>query len=81
MLVHFYVVKLERSGQAPPPLAPDRVIIEGAWTMDFEPGESSRATLPFRIDKPGVYLVRLETSPSSTPAAVEDFAEMELLIK
>lgn len=81
VLVHFYVVRLDRAGQAPPALAPQRVPIESALTMDFPPGHSAGATLKFRVDQPGIYLVRVETRPGSDDSDHEDFAAMELAVK
>jgi len=81
VLVHFYVVRIDRRGEAPPPLEPARVVIEGAWTMDFPPGESSSARLPFRIDKPGVYLVRLEARPNVEESAMDAFVELDVDVK
>lgn len=80
-LVHFYVVRIDRPGEAPPPLEPAKVVIEGAWTMDFPPGESSSARLPFRIYEPGVYLMRLEARPNTNEAATDAFAELDLIVK
>ena len=80
VLVHYYVVKIERSGQAAPPLEPKRVIVESALTMDFPPGQSSESSVQFRIDEPGVYLMRIETGSGDQPEA-QDFAEIELLVK
>lgn len=80
-LVHFYVVKLERQGQAPPPLEPTRVTVESALTMDFSQGQASSATQPFRVDGPGIYLVRIEAGGDPEKAGPESFAEMELVVK
>ena len=81
VLVHFYVVHLERPAEAPPPLDPRKVEIESALTMDFPSGKTAGATLPFRIDRPGVYLVRIEASEASENAERRDFVEIELVVK
>jgi hypothetical protein len=81
VLVHFYVVRIGRPGEAPPPLEPKRVVLESALTMDFPPGESTGAALKFRVDEPGVYLVRIETRPNADETGHEDFAAMDLVIK
>lgn len=81
VLVHFYVVRIDRTGEAPPPLEPSKVVIEGAWTMDFPSGEASSARLPFRIDEPGIFLVRLEARPNADAAATDTFVELELIVK
>jgi len=80
-LVHFYVVKMERQGQAPPALAPSRVVIESAVTMDFPAGETARGTQEFRVDGPGIYLVRVEVGTDPDKPGVEDYAELELVAK
>lgn len=74
VLVHFYVVRLDKTGEAPPPLDPKRVVVESALTMDFPPGETARASMPFRVDGPGVYLIRIE-------AGSDDFVELEMVVK
>lgn len=81
VLVHFYVVRIDRAGEAPPPLEPSKVAIEGAWTMDFPPGETTSARLPFRIDEPGIFLVRLEARPNADDAATDTFVELDLIVK
>lgn len=80
-LVHFYVVKMDRQGQAPPPLEPSRVVLESAVTMDFPPGETSGGTQQFRVDGPGIYLVRVEIGADPDKPGSEDFAELELVAK
>lgn len=81
VLVHCYVVRLDRPGQAPPALEPKRVVIESALTMDFPAGDSAKATLPFRVDGPGLYLVRVEAAVSPDAPSAGDYAEMELVAK
>ena len=77
VLIHCYVVRLDRSGQASPALEPKRVVLESALTMDFPAGDSATATLPFRVDGPGVFLVRVEAGAG----APGDYAEVELMAK
>lgn len=81
VLVHFYAVRIDQLGQAPPPLDPQRVAIESALTMDFPPGDSAAATLPFQIDGPGVYLVRVEMRGNSEEPGNEDYAAIDLVVK
>jgi len=80
-LVHFYVVKMDRQGQAPPALDPSHVVIESAVTMDFPPGEKAGGTQQFRVDGPGIYLVRVEAGVDPDKPGVEDYAELELVVK
>lgn len=81
VLVHFYVVRIGRPGEAPPPLEPRRVVIESALTMDFPPGETAGAAVKFRVDAPGTYLVRIEARPNADEAGHEEFAAMDLVIQ
>jgi hypothetical protein len=81
VLVHFYVVKTDRQGQAPPALEPGHVVIECALTMDFPPNQTSAGTQQFRVDGPGVYLVRIEAGADPEKPGTADYAEMELVVK
>jgi hypothetical protein len=81
VLVHFVVVKLDRPGQAIPPLEPARVPIECALTMDFPKDKTASGSQPFRVDAPGVYLVRIEAGGDPDKPGQEDFAELEMVIK
>lgn len=80
VLVHFYVVRIDKPGQAPPPLEPRSVVIESALTMDFEAGKTSSAELQFRPDGPGIFLVRVETEARVGNADHEDFAALDLIV-
>ena len=77
VLVHFYIVKINRLGQAPPPLAPQAVLLETAQNMDFANGTSTEAKLDARPTDAGIYLVRLEAHGTGETSA----AEMELVVK
>ncbi|HEY2587066.1 MAG TPA: hypothetical protein VGI81_15070 [Tepidisphaeraceae bacterium] len=81
VLVHFYVVKLDRPGQAPPALDPAKVAIESALTMDFAQGRTSNAAQQFRLEEPGVYLVRIEAGGDPDKPGQADYAEIELSVK
>jgi len=76
-LVHFYLVQIERPGQAPPPLEPGIVQLESALTMDFDAKTSASAQMSFRPQKAGVYLVRIEVEGANAAT----FAEMDLVAK
>jgi hypothetical protein len=77
VLVHFYVVQIERPGQAPPALDPRVVQLESALTMDFENKTSASAEMSFRPPKPGTYLLRIEADGGSQ----QTFAELDLIAK
>jgi hypothetical protein len=60
-LVHFYVVKAERAGQAAIREAkPADIILENAMTVDFHPGEDARGEIDLVIEQPGIYMARVE---------------------
>jgi hypothetical protein len=81
VLVHFYVVRIDRAGQAPPPLEPRDVVIESAMTMDFEPKGAAGATLKFQAPQAGTYLVRIETQGGPEKKTHEHFAAIDLVVK
>ena len=81
VLVHFFVVKIDRVGEAPPPLDPGIVLMESALTMDFPAGNKATAKLRFRLNEPGIYLVRVEAGADPRKAVQPDFAELELIAK
>lgn len=81
VLVHFYVVKIDRAGQAPPPLEPKRVVTESALTMDFPAEHAASARMPFRVPGPGVYLVRIETQGTAAAKGHECYAALDLIVK
>jgi hypothetical protein len=81
VLVHFYAVRIGRAGEAPPPLEPAKVPIETALTMDFPPNAASDATLRFKVEQPGIYLVRVEVRPNSQELGHEEYAAMDLVVK
>jgi hypothetical protein len=81
VLVHFYVVKVAHQGQAPPALEPERVVLEGAVRMDFPKGEAASGSQPFRLDEPGIYLVRVEAGGDPDKPGTADVAELELVAK
>ena len=81
VLVHFYVVRINKAGQAPPPLEPQEVVIESAQTMDFTTGSTTSAELQFQPDRAGIYLVRIEAQGAAEGNGHEDFAAIDLVVK
>ena len=70
VLVHFYVVKEGRPGEAViREVKPDAVQIESALTMDFHGGDGTKAEVALLLQEPGFYMLRLEA-----------FAEGETLV-
>ena len=82
VLVHVYVAREEKLDQDDPPdLKPDRVALESAITMDFKAGDSAHASLTFRVDKPGIYLVRVEAQGVAESLPLEPFAALDMEVK
>lgn len=79
VLVHSYVVKQTKVGQKELPVVGEDVEMETAYRMDFKPGGKSGARCKIKIDKPGVYLVRVETR--DTQSDHEHFAAIDLVIE
>jgi hypothetical protein len=82
VLVHFFVVKEEKLGQASVPKLDKDVAAESALTMDFKPKDKATGELSFTIASPGIYLLRLETIGAASGAdGHEHFAALDLVIK
>ena len=82
VLVHFYAVKISKAGDPPPPKLAKDVLLETALTMDFKPKDKSHGELTLKPEKPGVYLLRLETIVD--PAGHQDhehFATLDLVAR
>jgi hypothetical protein len=81
VVVHFYVAKEQTAGQKPTPdLGIEaNVVLETAFEMDFKPGAKAGARNTFRIDKPGAYLVRVESR--QTQSDHEHFAAVDLVVE
>ena len=80
-LIHFYVVKIDKPGQAPPPLEPKDVLIETAQILDFSEGTQTSAMLQFLPAHPGIYLVRIETESGAEGKIHEHTAAIDLIVK
>jgi hypothetical protein len=80
--VHFFAVKEEKAGQQAVPKLDRGVAAESALTMDFKPKDSNEGELSFTIDKPGTYLVRVETLEAAQgPDGQEYFAAIDLVVR
>jgi len=78
VVVHFYIALEKKAGQHDLPDLNQDVFTETAFEMDFKPGGKAGQRSTFRIDKPGVYLVRVETR--NTQSDHEHFAAIDLVI-
>jgi hypothetical protein len=82
VLVHFYAVKIAKQGDPPPPKLDKDVLLETALTMDFKPKDKTEGELSLQVDKPGVYLLRLETIGAAVGAdGHEHFANLDLVAR
>ena len=79
VVLHFYVAPVEKVGQKELPKINDDVIVETGFEMDFKPGARSKARTTVKIDKPGVYMVRVESI--QTGSDHEHFAAIDLVVE
>jgi hypothetical protein len=80
--VHFFVVKEKELGQKTRPRLDKDVPAEDVQVVDFNPGEMATGDLHLPIDKPGPYLVRVETYGAAVGSeGHEHFAALELLVQ
>ncbi|GIW86545.1 MAG: hypothetical protein KatS3mg108_0869 [Isosphaeraceae bacterium] len=80
VVVHFYVARIEAEGQKSLPELNDAVVVlETALDMDFRPGGHAGGRTTFRVDAPGVYLVRVESR--QTQSDHEHFAAVDLVVE
>lgn len=78
VVVHFFVAPEQKTGQHELPDLNQEVFTETAFEMDFKPGGKAGQRMTIRIDKPGVYLVRVETR--NTQSDHEHFAAVDLVV-
>ncbi len=82
VIVHFFAVKVDKVGQTTAPKLDRGVAAESALTMDFSPKDATNGELTFRIDGPGVYLLRVETIGAAVGLnGHEHFAALDLVIE
>lgn len=79
VVMHFYVARADKVGQKQVPDTSGDVELETAMEMDFKPGAKAGARSRFVIDKPGVYMVRVESR--QTQSDHEHFAAIDLVVK
>ena len=80
VLIQCVVVSELKPGPTTMPRLKDPVQ-ESALTMDFKPGSSATETFSLKIDRPGTYLVRVETRNMLDKHGHEYFAELDLVRK
>lgn len=78
--VLYYVVRIDKLRQKPTPdlkqLKGDAIVMQGRVLMNFKPKCRVGARLKFRIPKPGIYRVRVETL--NTQSDHEHFSAIDL---
>lgn len=82
--VQFYAVKIPKPGDPPPsPRDFDRdAVVQAALTMDFKPKDKTEGELSLQVDKPGTYLLRLETKGAAVGSDDhEHFATLDLVAR
>jgi len=77
--VRYYVVRTGKFGVKEVPELTDGVITQGTATFNFKPKCRIGAQLQFRIEEPGIYLVRVDTL--NTKSDHEHFSAIELEVK
>ncbi len=67
----------------PPPREFDKdAILQTALTMDFKPKDKTEGELSLQVDKPGTYLLRLETKGAAVgPDDHEHFATLDVIAR
>jgi hypothetical protein len=77
--VRYFVVRTDKFDVKQLPKLTDGVVTQGMATFDFKPKCRVGARLRFRIDEPGIYLVRVETQ--NTKSDHEHFSAIDLEVK
>lgn len=81
VLVHFFVVKIDKPDQQEVPKLTKNVIVESALNMDFRPKDKTEGDLVFTIPHPGVYLLRLELKGAAAGDEPEPVAAIDVMVK
>jgi hypothetical protein len=81
LLVHFFVVKIDKVGQEKVPKLDNDVVHEGILALDFKPKEKASGQFALSIRKPGSYLVRVETIGTLISHGHEHYAAVDLVIE
>ncbi len=81
VLVHCFVVKIDKADQQEVPKLTKGVVVESALTMDFKTQDKTEGEISFTPPNPGRYLLRLELKNAGAKDGREPFAALELLIR
>jgi len=77
--VRYVVVRTGKFGVKQAPEPPEGVVTQGSATLNFKPKSRVGARLAFRIDEPGIYMVRVDTQ--NTKSDHEHFSAIDLEVK
>ena len=77
--VRYYVVRTGKLGVKQSPKLTKGVVTQGKATLNLKPKSRVGARLKFRIEEPGIYLVRVETQ--NTQSDHEHFSAIDLEVK
>ena len=78
-VVHLFVAAEAKAGQKELPDLDDSVVLESAFDVDLKPGAKVGQRSTIRIDRPGAYLIRVETR--NTESDHEHFAAIDLVVE
>lgn len=79
--IRLFAAPEEKAGQRPlpPPTAPR--VFDNSFTADFLPQHSAQGHFRFRVMKPGLYLVRLQSENTLAEHGHEHFAALDLKVE
>lgn len=77
--VRFFVAPEKQAGQKEVPSPDETAIVQGSFVMDFKPKSRLGLTQKFRVDRAGVYLLRLESVNSHSDH--QHFSAIDLVIE
>ncbi len=77
--VRYFVVREEKIGQKEVPSFKDGAVTDGKFKMPFKPACRVGAQVQFHIDKPGIYLLRVETQ--NTDSDHEHFSAIDIHVE
>jgi hypothetical protein len=78
VVVHFFIARQQKAGQKELPDLRGDVVLETAFDMDFKPGGKAGQRSTIKIERPGAYLMRVETR--NTQSDHEHFAAIDLVV-
>jgi hypothetical protein len=82
VLVHFFAVREKEIGQAAVPRLDQGVVVESALTVDLNPKDRTQGEINFVVEKPGFYLLCLETIGAAVVRGAPEYsAALDLRVK